>query len=97
MQEVTPERKWAGSITGEGGFMVITLTLIYPVAYICFFPTFFLGNVDKEKFFYDILEQKKPFLGYKNKKFYKSENWHFSKWGNPWFWSRNSYFSYFFF
>ena len=31
MQEVIPERKWAGSITGKGGFMVITLTLIYPV------------------------------------------------------------------
>ena len=30
MQEVTPERKWAGSITGKGGLMVITLTLIYP-------------------------------------------------------------------
>ena len=31
MQEMTPERKSAGSITGKGGFMVITLTLIYPV------------------------------------------------------------------
>ena len=31
MQEVTPERKWAGSITGKDGFMVITLTSIYPV------------------------------------------------------------------
>ena len=31
MQEVTPERKRAGSITGKRGSMVITLTLIYPV------------------------------------------------------------------
>ena len=34
MQEVTPERKWADSTTGKGGFMVITLTPIYPVVYI---------------------------------------------------------------
>ena len=32
MQEVTSEKKTsAGSITGKGGSMVITLTLIYPV------------------------------------------------------------------
>ena len=32
-------------------------------------PTFFLGNIDQENVFYDILERKKAFLGYKNKKF----------------------------
>ena len=31
MQEVTSEKKSAGSITGKGGSMVITLTSIYPV------------------------------------------------------------------
>ena len=36
---------------------------------------------------------KKPFLGYKNKKFKKSKNSHFSKWVNPWFWSKNGHFS----
>ena len=33
------------------------------------FPTFFLGNIDKENVFNDIVEQKKAFLSYKNKKF----------------------------
>ena len=40
---------------------------------------FFLGNVDKENVCYDILERKNAFLGYKNKKFKKSKNLHFSK------------------
>ena len=61
------------------------------------FPTFFLGNIAKENVFYDILEQKKAFLGYKNSKFKRSKNWHFSKGVNPWFWSKNSHFSNFFF
>ena len=43
--------------------------------------------------FYDILERKNAFLGYKNKKFKKSKNWHFSKGVNPWFWSKNGHFS----
>ena len=33
------------------------------------FPTFFLGNIGQENVFYDILERKNTFLGYKNKKF----------------------------
>ena len=32
---------------------------------------FFLGNIGQEKVFYDILERKNAFLGYKNKKFKK--------------------------
>ena len=44
------------------------------------FPTFFfLGNIGQENVFYDILEGKNAFLSYKNKKFKKSKNWHFSK------------------
>ena len=35
---------------------------------------YFLGNIGKENVFYDILEQKNAFLGYKNKKFKKSKN-----------------------
>ena len=38
------------------------------------FPTFFfLGNIGKENIFYDILEPKNTFLGYKNTKFKKSK------------------------
>ena len=37
------------------------------------FPTFFfLGNIGQEKVFFNILERKNAFLGYKNKKFKKS-------------------------
>ena len=35
-------------------------------------PTFFLGNIGQENVFYDILDRKNGFLGYKNKKFNKS-------------------------
>ena len=58
-----------------------------------FLQLFFLGNIGKETVFYDILERKDSFLGYKNKKFKKSKNWHFSKGVNPWFWSKNGHFS----
>ena len=47
--------------------------------------------------FYDTLEQKNAFLGYKNKKFKKSKNSHFPKGVNQWFWSKNGPFSNFFF
>ena len=40
--------------------------------------------------------KKKAFLGYKEKKFKKSKNWHFSKGVNPWFWSKKGHFSNFF-
>ena len=43
-----------------------------------FFQVFFLGNIGQENVFYDIVERKNAFLGYKNKKFKKSKNWHFS-------------------
>ena len=61
------------------------------------FPTFFLGNIAQENVFYDILERKNDFLGYKNKKFKNSKNWDFFKGVNPWFWSKNGHFSNFFF
>ena len=62
-----------------------------------FFELFFLGSIGQENVFYDILEQKKAFLGYKNKKFKKLKNWHLSKGVNPWFWSKNGHFCKFFF
>ena len=61
------------------------------------FQTFFLGNLDQDNVFYNILERKNAILGYKNKKFKHSKNWHFSQGVNPWFWSKNGHFSNFFF
>ena len=57
---------------------------------------FFLSNIGQEKFFYDILQRKNDFLGYRNRKFKESKNWHFSKGVNPWFWSTNGHFPNFF-
>ena len=57
-----------------------------------FFNLSFWGNMGKKNVFYDILEQKNAFLGYKNKKFKKSKHWHFFKGVNPWFWSKNGLF-----
>ena len=62
-----------------------------------FFKLFLLGNLGQENVFYDILERKNGFPCYKNKKLIKSKNWDFSKGVNPWFWSKNGYFSMFFF
>ena len=62
-----------------------------------FFHLFFLGNIGQENVFYNILDWKNAFLGYKNKKFKKSRNLYFSKGVNPWFWSQNGHFSNFFF
>ena len=59
---------------------------------------FFLGTIGQENVFYDILKRKNTFLGYKNKKFKKSRNWHFSKGDNSWFsWKNGHFFTFFFF
>ena len=42
---------------------------------------FILGNIGQENVFYDILERKNAFVGYKNKELEKSKNWDFSKGG----------------
>ena len=57
------------------------------------FPTFFLRNIGEEDIFHNILERKNAFLGYKNKNFKKSKDWHFSKGVKPWFLSKNGHFS----
>ena len=57
-------------------FMVQKLPIVQP---------FFLGIIGQENVFYDIPERKNAFLRYKNKKFKKSKNWHFSKGFNLWF------------
>ena len=60
-------------------------------------PTFFFfGNIGQKNVFNDILEQKTTFLGYKNKKFKKSQTWHFSKGVNAWFRSKDGLSSNFF-
>ena len=61
------------------------------------FSIFFLVNIFRENVFYDILERKNAFLGYKNTKGKKSKNWHISKGVNQWFWRDNGHFSNFFF
>ena len=58
-----------------------------------FFQLFFLGNIRQDNVFYDILEKKNAFLGFKQKKFNKWKKRHFSKGVNPWFWSKNGHFS----
>ena len=57
------------------------------------FSNFFLGNIGQENLFYDILERKNAFLGYRNTNFKKLKNWHFSKGVNLWFWSKNGHIS----
>ena len=62
-----------------------------------FFRLLFLVNTGQEYVFYDIVERKNAFLGYKNKKFKRSKNWRFSKRFNPWYWSKNGHFFHLFF
>ena len=62
------------------------------------FPSFFCkGTIGQEYVFYDILERKNVFLSYKNKKFKKSKNCHYSKGVSSWFWWKIGHFSIFFF
>ena len=62
-----------------------------------FFQLFFLANVGQENVIYDILERKNASLAYKIKNFKKTNNCHFFKGVNPWFWSKYGHFSNFFF
>ena len=77
--------------------MVLGKPMVLVKKWSFFHVFFFLGNIGQENVFYDILERKKAFVGYKNKKFKKSKNWDFSKGFNPWFWAKNGHFSKFFF
>ena len=61
------------------------------------FQLFFLDNMGQKNVIYVIVDRKSASVGYKNKKFKKSKNWHFSKEVNPWFWSKNDHFSNFFY
>ena len=57
---------------------------------------FFLGKIGQENVFYDILERKKAFLGYKNKTCKKSKNCIFLKGLTHRFWTKMSFFATFF-
>ena len=57
-----------------------------------FFQLFFLGNIGCKNVFYDILERKIAFLGYKNKKLKNSKNWDFSKGVSPFWWKIGQFF-----
>ena len=48
-----------------------------------FLTFFFLGNIDQENVFDDILERENAFLGYKKKKFKKKEKLSFFQRVNP--------------
>ena len=62
------------------------------------FPTsFFFWQYRPGKCLLRYPRTKNPFLGYKNKKFKKSKNCHYSKGVNPWFWNKNGHFSNLFF
>ena len=63
------------------------------------FSTFFFRQYRPEKCLlqYSRVAKRLAFLGYKNKTFKKSRNWHFCKGVNPWFWSANGHFSNLFF
>ena len=63
------------------------------------FSTFlFLANRGKKNIFYDILERKNLFLGYKKIQVQKLKKIAtIPKEVNPWFWSKNGHFSNFFF
>ena len=61
-----------------------------------FCQLFYSGNIGQQNVFYDILERKKAFLGYKNTKFKKWKNWDFCKGVSPWFWLKICHFSSFF-
>ena len=58
---------------------------------------FFLGNIGQENIFYDILELKNAFLGYKKIEVQKVKTSRFFQRVIPWFWSKNGYFPNFFF
>ena len=59
---------------------------------------FFFQPVQARKLSFRIFQNKQnAFLGYKNKKYKKSKNQHFSKGVNFWFWSKSAHFSNFFF
>ena len=77
----------------SGKIAIFPKGLVYGFGFSIFF---FKGNIGQENVFCDILERENAFSGYKNKKFKKWKNCHFSKGLSPWFWSKVDHFSIFF-
>ena len=61
-----------------------------------FFQLLVLGNIVYDNVFYNILEGKHAFLGYKTRSLKKQKILILPKAVNPWFWSKNGRFFYFF-
>ena len=61
------------------------------------FFEFSFQPIKARKMSFTVFQNKKKILAYKNKKFKKSKNSHFSKGVNPWFQSKNGHFYKFFF
>ena len=64
---------------------------------VAIFPTFFLGNLGQENVFYDILQRKNAFLGYKKMTFKNTKNYDFPKGSTNGLGPKNGPFSIFFF
>ena len=62
-----------------------------------FWQLLFFSNIGQKNVFYDILERKNAFRGYKNKKLKMSKNWHFSMEVVKLDWSKKGHYSNFFF
>ena len=62
-----------------------------------FYQLFFLGNIDRENVFYDILERTKRLSRLKKQEVQKVEKLNFSKGVNAWLWCKNGHFTNFFF
>ena len=71
----------------------VTLVLVQTWS---FFQLSFFRQYRPGKCLLRYFRTKNAFLGFKNKKFKNSKNWHFSKGVSPWFWSKNGHFSDFF-
>ena len=94
----TPFQAIKSRTSKNGKIAIFPKGLVYGFGQkLAIFPCFFKGNIGQENVFYDILERKNLFLGYKNKKFEKWEKCHFSKGFSLWFWSKIGLFSIVFF
>ena len=74
--EKTPlqAQKTRGTVSREIEIFPNGLTHAFGPKMASFAAFLFLGNIGQENVFYDTLERKNAFLGYKNKKFKTSKN-----------------------
>ena len=72
--------------------IIIIIIIIFLVKSWQFSHPLISGNIGPHIVFYDSLERKNAFLGYKNQNFKKSKNWDFSKGVSPWFLTKIAHF-----